>query len=161
MISSIFAVDSNGGIGRNGTLPWPKDPMDLRFFRDITSGGIVVMGRNTWMDPVLPKPLPKRYNAVITSRPDGLANGWDRIIDPNKLDDEITRLSTDQPDRDVFIIGGAQTLLSTRHLISSAYITTFNGDYDCDVSIDVDSYISGLKCDEEFEFDNKIVRHYT
>lgn len=161
MISSIFAVDSKGGIGKGGTLPWPRDPMDLRFFRDITTGGIVVMGRNTWMDPALPKPLPNRYNAIITSRPDGIASGWDQIIDPGKLDDEINELAEKQPDRDLFIIGGAQTLLSTRHLIRAAYVTTFVGDYGCDVSIDVDAYVDGLKCDEEFEFDNKVVRHYT
>lgn len=161
MIASIFAVDSKGGLGKDGTLPWPRDPSDLKFFREVTSGGIVVMGRKTWMDPMLPKPLPNRHNIVITSQPSGLIAGWDGVIDPLKLDQEISDLVHQHPTKDVFLIGGAQTLLATRHLIETAYITEFKGDYACDTLIDVDLYVNGLKCDEEAEFDNRIVRHYT
>lgn len=161
MISSIFAVDSKGGLGKHGTLPWPRDPSDLRFFKDITNGGIVLMGRKTWMDPMLPKPLPNRLNVVITSDPSKLTEGYHQTLDPSCLEQGLHDLMASFPDRDVFVIGGSQTLISMRHLVSSAYITQFKVDYDCDVAIDVDRYVHGMKCDEEFEFDNRIVRHYT
>lgn len=161
MITSVFAVDSAGGMGRNGSLPWPRDSSDLRFFKTITSGGIVLMGRKTWMDPMLPKPLPNRYNVVMSSDQSQLEPGWDMVIHPKDLEVCIGDLSIRYPEKDIFVIGGAQTLIATRHLIDSAYITEFRGDYDCDVRIDVPSYVEGLRCDEEVEIDNKIVRHYT
>ena len=55
MISSIFAIDASGGIGKDGSLPWPKDSEDLKWFRHNTTGDIVVMGKNTWMDPMMPR----------------------------------------------------------------------------------------------------------
>ena len=68
MINAIFAVDSQGGLGKNGSLPWPKNSEDLRWFKQNTLGHIVVMGGNTWRDPLMPKPLPGRINVVITSQ---------------------------------------------------------------------------------------------
>ena len=68
MISAIFAMDENYGIGLNGSLPWPKNSKDFRWFKSNTINSTVVMGRNTWDDPMMPKPLPNRKNIVITSR---------------------------------------------------------------------------------------------
>lgn len=67
-ISIIVAADPAGVIGINGKLPW-HSVSDLRSFRSITEGGIVVMGRHTW-DTCLPakvKPLPGRVNVVLSS----------------------------------------------------------------------------------------------
>ena len=59
-IKAIFAVDKFGGMGFNGSLPWPHHSEDLAYFKEQTTNHIVVMGRNTWEDPKLPKPLPGR-----------------------------------------------------------------------------------------------------
>ena len=45
MINAIFAVDYNGGMGFNGTLPWPHNPEDLANFKSTTEQQVVVMGR--------------------------------------------------------------------------------------------------------------------
>ena len=61
----IWAQDLNGGIGRDGKLPW-YIPEDLKNFKKITTQSIVIMGRKTW-DSLPLKPLPKRRNIVLSS----------------------------------------------------------------------------------------------
>lgn len=61
----IVACDLNGCIGNNGELPWHL-PADLKRFKELTSGGVVVMGRNTF-ESLNCKPLPNRVNIVITN----------------------------------------------------------------------------------------------
>ena len=68
MIKSIFAVDHWGGMGLNGSVPWHHSE-DLQYFKEQTNGHIVIMGRRTWEDPKMPKPLPGRTTYVVTSRP--------------------------------------------------------------------------------------------
>ena len=59
MIRAILAHDAYWGIGKDGDLPWPKNPDDLKWFKECTEGGVVVMGKTTW-DSLPNKPLPKR-----------------------------------------------------------------------------------------------------
>ena len=61
----IVAHDLNGCIGNNGDLPWHL-PADLKRFKELTSGGVVVMGRKTF-ESLNCKPLPNRVNIVITN----------------------------------------------------------------------------------------------
>lgn len=67
MITLIVARDRNGAIGRDGTIPWDI-PEDLKVFQRETLGGAVIMGRKTWESlPV--KPLPRRFNIVVSRSP--------------------------------------------------------------------------------------------
>ncbi|AZB63247.1 dihydrofolate reductase [Cereibacter sphaeroides] len=67
MLTLVVARARDGAIGRDGTIPWAA-PEDLAFFQRETLGGAVIMGRRTWES--LPKrPLPRRMNIVVTSRP--------------------------------------------------------------------------------------------
>ena len=61
----VAAVASNGVIGAWGKLPWHL-PEDLRYFKALTFGHPVIMGRRTWDS--LGKPLPGRDNIVVTRR---------------------------------------------------------------------------------------------
>jgi dihydrofolate reductase len=70
----IVALCRGGGIGLDGTLPWPKLERDLRFFSQMTRSSVfpynsaVVMGRKTWESiPVNVKPLPFRENIVVSA----------------------------------------------------------------------------------------------
>ena len=66
MLSLVVARDRNGAIGKAGGIPWHA-PEDLAFFQRETTGGAIIMGRNTWES--LPyKPLKSRMNLVVTSR---------------------------------------------------------------------------------------------
>ena len=67
MISAIVAVDNNWGIGYNGNL-LEHIPADLKDFKQLTTGQVVIMGRKTW-DSLPKKPLPNRLNIIITSTP--------------------------------------------------------------------------------------------
>ena len=143
MIRSIFAVDAQGGIGKDSTLPWPKDPEDLRWFKTSTTGDIVVMGKNTWMDPMMPKPLPNRFNIVVTSRDFHSCNAAHMVVSGINLDSTLRNLATIHDRRTIWIIGGAQLLRSTAHLIEQIYLTRFDESYDCDVTIDIDMHLDG------------------
>lgn len=67
MMTLIVARARKGAIGMNNTIPWHA-PEDLAFFQRETLGGAVIMGRNTW-DSLPKRPLPRRLNVVVTSRP--------------------------------------------------------------------------------------------
>lgn len=67
MISLIVARANNGAIGKDNDIPW-QAPEDLAFFQRETTGGAIIMGRNTWES--LPfKPLKGRLNLVVSSDP--------------------------------------------------------------------------------------------
>ena len=66
MISAIVAIDNNWGIGFNGNL-LEHIPEDLKYFKQLTSENTIVLGRKTW-DSLPKKPLPNRFNVVITSQ---------------------------------------------------------------------------------------------
>ena len=60
----IWAQDKNGGIGKNGKLPWHISE-DLKNFKRITLNSTIIMGRKTWESlPV--KPLPNRDNIILS-----------------------------------------------------------------------------------------------
>jgi dihydrofolate reductase len=64
MITLVVARALNGAIGKDGDIPW-NAPEDLAMFQRETTGGALIMGRNTWVSlPV--KPLPRRMNCVIS-----------------------------------------------------------------------------------------------
>jgi dihydrofolate reductase len=63
-IALVVAIAENGAIGRGGDLPW-RLSSDLRYFRKVTMGKPVIMGRKTW-DSLLRRPLPGRVNIVLS-----------------------------------------------------------------------------------------------
>lgn len=74
-VGLVWAQARGGVIGAGGTLPW-RLPEDLRLFRDLTMGEVVVMGRRTWESlPQAYRPLPGRTNVVLSTRPGWAAEG--------------------------------------------------------------------------------------
>jgi len=63
-IHLVWAQDLDGGIGKNGKLPWHISE-DLQNFKKITLDSVIIMGRSTW-DSLPFKPLPKRRNIVLS-----------------------------------------------------------------------------------------------
>ncbi len=62
-VSLVVAAARNGVIGRDGDIPW-RLPDDQRFFKQVTTGHCVVMGRKTFDE--VGRPLPNRENYVLT-----------------------------------------------------------------------------------------------
>ena len=151
MINAIFAADSLGGIGKNGSLPWPKNSEDLRWFKQNTVGHIVVMGGNTWRDPLMPKPLPGRINVVVTSQ---TVDTEGVIVYNNDYKERLVELQSQHPDKDIFIIGGASLFGDTKELIERVVLTRFADGYDCDVNMDLDSYLEGFGLIEQIAKDS-------
>lgn len=95
----VVAYDKNRAIGRNGDLPWGRSlPADLAQFKRLTKGGDVIMGRKTF-ESIGSRPLPKRENIVISSRPTGVKGVLTAVNLESAL--ALARYKT-------FIIGGAR-----------------------------------------------------
>ena len=131
MIRAIFAADDNMGIGKNGTIPWPKNMEDLKWFKKNTDGQIVVMGRNTWDDPMMPKPLSNRYSIVVSNR--NMIDGPNMIIKRDSVE-RYLKMFTDV-NKDVWIIGGGRLLTHTLHMCDEVWISRIKGNYECDVKV--------------------------
>ena len=150
-IRAIFAADDNWGIGKNGTLPWPKNSADLKWFRECTDGDVVVMGRRTWEDPKLPKPLPNRYNIVVSDRGVGSFDTRPNII----IKRDKVKSYVDQFEKDVWIIGGAQLLRSALPYVEEIWVSRIQGIFDCDTFIEVSPFEFRLYESHEY-FDQKL-----
>lgn len=140
MIKAIFAVDYWGGMGLNGSLPWPHHSEDLQYFKEQTQGGIVIMGRRTWDDPKMPKPLPGRTTYVVTNRPLFGYEGVKTI--KGDISANIKNIAEKNPNKTVWIIGGPAILLETKDLVDEAHITHFKGQFRTDTQIDLRKYLS-------------------
>jgi dihydrofolate reductase len=131
MIKAIVAMDDNFGIGKDGTLPWPHNKLDMLHFKENTTGHVVVMGSKTWADEKMPKPLPNRTNVVVTSNPDKLPDGADKYITKD-IQNGILNLQNEYPNKDIWVIGGANLFKQTLSIIEELHLTRMIGDYDCD-----------------------------
>jgi len=124
-IKAILACDADWGIGKDGDLPWPHNPADLKWFKQSTLNHTVVMGKATW-DSLPVKPLPNRVNVVVSSS-DILAK-----VDVLSITDLRRRLSSMDPDQDVWIIGGARLIEGMMDYIDEFHLSQINGTYNCD-----------------------------
>ena len=124
-IKAIFACDADWGIGKDGNLPWPHNPADLKWFKQSTLNHTVVMGKATW-DSLPVKPLPNRVNVVVSSS-DILAK-----VDVLSITDLRRRLSSMDTDQDVWIIGGARLIEGMMDYIDEFHLSQINGTYNCD-----------------------------
>lgn len=103
MIGLIFAQSSNGFIGKDGKLLF-HIPEDLKRFKHITEGSAVVMGRKTWES--LPdgfKPLPNRFNVVLSRNKDYKIPG---VLVHHDLVEVLSRFENKH--QDIWIIGGEE-----------------------------------------------------
>ena len=94
---AIAAMGLNRAIGIDGRIPWHLSK-DLKFFKHMTQGNVVVMGRKTFES--LGRPLPNRENVVLTRQPLELP-GARRIA-------SLDEVSEPEDGRTLFVIGGAQ-----------------------------------------------------
>jgi dihydrofolate reductase len=133
MIRAILACDEDGGVSKDGTLPWPNNSTDLQWFKTNTAGHVVVMGSTTWNDPHMPRPLPKRTNVLVTTRKDDYP-GADGYINGDLLK-EVKELEETCPGLIIWIIGGPNIIEQTLGVIDEFYISRIPGTYDCDTHL--------------------------
>jgi dihydrofolate reductase len=130
VVKAILACDNNGGVSKGGTIPWPKNKKDLGWFKKNTTNNVVVMGSKTWVDPLMPWPLPNRINVLATSRKDELP-GADKYV-YGDLNGELEALKEEYPSKTIWVIGGPNIIKQTLESIEEFYLSKIPGDYDCD-----------------------------
>lgn len=124
-LALIVAMDPDRTIGRDGDLPW-RYPEDLRWFKQMTLGHALVMGRRCHAS--IGKPLPGRRNLVLTRNRDYEAPGCELFHD---YDAAIA--SAYETDPRPFVIGGADIYARALPTASHLYITDVLKDYPGDV----------------------------
>ena len=131
MIRAILACDDAWGIGKHGTLPWPHNSEDQQWFKECTTGHVVVMGKKTWLDPDMPKPMPNRTNVVISNTLEE-ANG--ATIKNGDIGEILTELQDAYPDKDIWVIGGAELLEHAMHsgVMTQVWLSRIAGNFECD-----------------------------
>jgi len=104
-VNLIVAVDLNNGIGMlNGELPW-HSPEDLKFFKEKTEHGTVLMGIKTFLSLRRPNGLPNRKNIVLTTMLGSFVSN--ECVQVHNNIDIIRTWNTNNPDGDLWVIGGA------------------------------------------------------
>ena len=135
LISLIVAHSSNRVIGIDGQLPW-HIPDDLKYFKSITMGKPIIMGRKTFDS--IGKPLPGRLNIIITKNTDLTI---EECVVVNNLEAAITEAKNyfktqDTDQEEIFIIGGAQIFKQSMEFANKIYITEVHAEYAGDVFFD-------------------------
>ena len=131
MISIIAAMAKNRVIGSKGKLPW-HIPEDMTHFRELTTGGTVIMGRRTYEE--IGHPLPDRLNIVV-SRSRSFCG--ERLMTARDLDQAISlaRSYSRQQESyaDIFLCGGESIYREGLPLADRIFLTELDNEYEGDV----------------------------
>ena len=112
MVSIVAAVADNGAIGKDNSLLWHISE-DMKFFRELTVGGTVIMGRRTYES--IGRPLPRRRNIVISRQMQPCPG-----IEVFPSMEEAVKAATDEK---CFIIGGGEVYRQAMPSAEKLYIT--------------------------------------
>lgn len=140
----IVANDLHGGIGKDNSLPWPKNEKDLKRLKELTTGTVLVMGRKTFTS--LPFKLQDRVHVVVTNNPTYDHPDIDEVVVPQKDFDTsefISYLRT-KYNKEVFIFGGKQIYDLFLNEVNTLFLTTFQDDYECDTHINRDAITESI-----------------
>jgi len=131
-----MAVDNDGGISKGSSMPWPKNSLDLKWFKKNTLNNIVIMGRKTWEDPFMPTPLKSRINVLVTNKNKSLFPGADYYFSGD-IKEQVKNIQNKYNDKHVFIIGGSEIINLMIDTIQEFYLTRIYGNYECEKFIDI------------------------
>ena len=148
---AVAAMASNRVIGKNGQLPWRLSE-DLKFFKELTSGHAVIMGRKTFDS--IGRPLPNRKNIIISKSLQRAHAGTILV----KSIEEI--LSADLGlTGELYVIGGAQVYESLMPHISELFLSYIHQEYSGDTTFpEFENTFGDYKLIKQF--DQFEVRHY-
>lgn len=113
-ISLVVAMDENNLIGYNNDLPW-KLPNDLKFLKELTTGGTLVMGRKNHES--FGRPLPNRRNIILTRNKDYASKGCEVFHTKDEIFEAIKN------DGNIFIFGGSEIYSLFLPHVKTLYLT--------------------------------------
>jgi dihydrofolate reductase len=155
IICLVVAASENNAIGKNNQLLWQL-PNDLKFFKNITWGFPVIMGRKTF--EAVNKPLPGRTNIVITTKQDWQAES---VIAVGTIQEAIVKAG-ETNSKQAFIIGGGEIYKQSMDIADIIYITRVHADLDGDTFFPViDQGKWRLTSNQDFEADEKHAYSYS
>lgn len=158
--SVVVAVDQNGGIGKNNTIPWKSDE-DMKFFRELTVGNknnCCIMGRKTY------ESIPKRFRPLKDRDCIVISNTWEQENYPEvKIVKSLEEaLDIKKSYDNVFVIGGEkvyeEALKKYTNLCNKIYVTEFNKSYDCDVFFPYDFVKNNYKLTDDIYISKDFIR---
>ena len=141
MIALIVAHSKNNVIGNNGRIPW-NIKGELRRYKELTTGNVVIMGRRSYEE--IGKPLPNRTNIVLSTTK---TYEGENLITARSLKEALDIAG----DRDVYISGGEKIFEEAIHIVDKMYITLV------DKVIEGDTYFPNFN---EEDFIRQIDEHF-
>ncbi len=116
IISAIVAAARNLAIGHENQIPWHL-PADMKYFKKVTAGHHVIMGRKSFQS--IGKPLPNRTNVVITRDLFFLATGCTVVHSI----EEALALAEENGETEAFVIGGGEIYRKSWEYLDRLYLT--------------------------------------
>ena len=146
IVSLVVAASANEIIGADGALPWHL-PGDLRRFRELTTGHVVVMGRLTYQSILdrLGHPLTGRTSIVVSRTLED--PGYSDVLVAPSIPEALAlaeRLAAEAGDSEFFVIGGESVYRYTLPLADRVYLTRVHGDVAGDRSMP-DGWLAGFE----------------
>lgn len=125
ILSLLLAASENDVIGKDNQLPWHL-PNDLKYFKNLTWGMPILMGRKTFDS--IGKPLPGRKSIVITRNRD-----WQHEdVDVVHSIEEAVQKAESYGVKEIFVIGGAEIFKTSLSKADRVYLTRIHQNFDGD-----------------------------
>ena len=125
MLKILVAFDENRVIGKNNALIWHL-PADLKRFKALTTGHVIIMGRKTYES--IGRPLPNRTTVVISRQQDLKIEG---VILAHSVEEAILKAKSISRD-DIFIVGGAEIYQLSLPLADQILVTQLHDIFEGD-----------------------------
>lgn len=127
MVSIIAAMGKDRGLGFGNKLPWSL-PDDMKRFRDLTQGHVVIMGRKTYES--IGKVLPDRKNIIVTRNPDYKVPGGTVVGSMKEALQEAR--SEGGADQEIFVVGGGEIYKLAMPYVDKMYLTFVDAEIPAD-----------------------------
>lgn len=157
MIKLIWAEAKDGLIGAEGSLPW-HNGADLNYFRNQTTGGIVVMGHTTWKS-IGQRPLKNRINIVLTHKDEIEGYDEEEVYIANNVEEILDFY--EHSDKDLWIIGGSSVYKQFIPYCDEFIVSLIEGDYSGDTYFtEMDEYKKPENIIVTFKGEGFVATHY-
>ena len=151
-MKAILAADKNWGIGYNNHL-LVSIPSDMKFFRQTTTGKVVVMGRKTLESFPNGMPLKNRINIVLTGNQNYQVKDAVVVHSEDELLDELKKYDTD----DIYVIGGESVYRMMLPYCDTVYVTKIDRAFQADTFFpdldEMDEWVMTEESEEQTCFD--------
>lgn len=136
----VVAVDKNWAIGYKGQL-LVRIPDDMKQFRALTEGKVIILGRKTLATFPAGRPLENRVNVIVTAK--GMPE-YKNALQAGSVE-EVLKLAEKYKSEDVFVVGGQSIYEQLLPYTDTAYVTYV------DYAYEADTYFENLDRSDEWE----------